>query len=197
MFLFVHGETEWNRARRFQGRADSPLTDLGREQAETLARILRAQRDDPAGYRIVSSPLGRALTTAQIVARAFGIDPIAIAIDERLVEIDVGAWSGLTRKEAVALDPARLADITRHEWSYLSPDGENFDGVSRRAAAFLADHAEHQDLVVSTHGITSRLLRGLYTGAAREDLIGAPIERGIVFRLTGGAVARLGPDTLS
>lgn len=192
MFLFVHGETEWNAAKRFQGRHDSPLTPQGIEQAEAVGAILRVHVPEPRTLRFVSSPLGRALTSARIAAAELGIRPTAIATDDRLVEIDVGIWSGLTRKEALATEPERLGALSRHEWVYASPDGEGFDGVARRAADFLADHKQHDDLAVATHGITSRLLRGLHAGLPREALISAPIERGVVFHLSGGKIRQLG-----
>jgi len=66
LFLFRHGETDWNREGRMQGQTDTPLNATGLAQAEALAHRLRAHQLDA----IVSSDLSRALTTAQIVADA-------------------------------------------------------------------------------------------------------------------------------
>ena len=116
MFLILHGETEWNRERRFQGQLDSPLTELGEEQSLAMARMLRAHRPaDPHGYRIVSSTLGRAVATARIVAGHLGIDEDGIVFDDRLMEIDEGDCQGLTRREAfqpaAKLSPARSRPV--------------------------------------------------------------------------------------
>ena len=84
ILLVRHGETEWNRESRFQGHADPPLNELGREQAAELATAL-AGEELAAVY---SSPLKRALETAQAVAEPHGLSAIPV---ESLREVDVGS----------------------------------------------------------------------------------------------------------
>lgn len=66
LYLLRHGQTEFNVKKLVQGRCDSPLTDLGRHQAQTAAAWLKAHGVVPD--KVVSSPLGRAMDTAQLVA---------------------------------------------------------------------------------------------------------------------------------
>jgi broad specificity phosphatase PhoE len=93
LLLARHGETDWNRARRWQGHADRPLTERGRAQAARLAERLA----DVALDAIYSSDLRRARETAEAVAHAQGVDVVQLP---ELREVDVGSWEGLTREEA-------------------------------------------------------------------------------------------------
>jgi probable phosphoglycerate mutase len=97
--LARHGETDWNRARRWQGHADPPLNDVGREQARALAAALDGVPLDA----VYSSDLRRARDTAAVVAEAHGLEVVATAA---LREIDVGEWSGLTTAEIEERFPA-------------------------------------------------------------------------------------------
>ncbi len=93
LFLFRHGETDWNREGRLQGHTDTPLNATGLAQAEALAETLRPHRLDA----VVSSDLMRAWTTARIVAEALGLPLLA---DPGLRETNVGAAEGLLWIEA-------------------------------------------------------------------------------------------------
>src|SRR5215472_9433737 len=88
LFLFRHGETDWNRTGRLQGHTDTPLNATGLAQAEALGEKLRTHRLDA----VVSSDLARAWTTGQIVAGALGVPLIA---EPGLREADIGAAEGL------------------------------------------------------------------------------------------------------
>src|SRR5438034_11161678 len=92
LLLARHGETDWNRDRRWQGHADPPLNDSGREQARALARELAA--DPPSA--VYTSDLSRSHETAAIVAAELGLP---VTADARLREVDVGEWSGLLWSE--------------------------------------------------------------------------------------------------
>jgi broad specificity phosphatase PhoE len=98
LLLARHGESDWNRDKRWQGFADRPLTDLGRRQAEELADRL----EDTELDAVHSSDLRRARDTAEVVARRRGL---AVNTTPDLREVDVGEWSGLTRAEAEAKFP--------------------------------------------------------------------------------------------
>ncbi len=104
LVLVRHGRTGWNAGGRFQGRADPPLDEVGRDQAEMCGKELAslfasAGLDTP---QIVSSDLRRAADTAAALARAFACP---YGTDARLREVDVGGWEGLTRPEAAARFP--------------------------------------------------------------------------------------------
>ncbi len=99
VFLARHGQTEWNRAGRVQGRLDSPLTELGERQARRLARTIARL---PGIDGVFSSPLGRAVSTAAFYAEALGAQ---VTVIEDLTEVHHGAWGGLTRPEIEARFP--------------------------------------------------------------------------------------------
>jgi broad specificity phosphatase PhoE len=144
--LVRHGETDWNRDNRFQGRADPPLNDTGREQARGLAAALSAERFDA----VYTSPLRRAAETAAILAGALEVDA---APDASLMEVDVGSWSGLTRTEVEARFPE---GFTRWlEYGHGWDDGETYDELGARVVSGLAVIAARHpgDLVLAvTHG---------------------------------------------
>ncbi|MFH1169141.1 MAG: histidine phosphatase family protein [Chloroflexota bacterium] len=87
VILARHGETEWNRLRRFQGRSDPPLNELGKRQAECLADRLKAE-DIRAVY---ASPLLRSLETAHAIARGHRLE---VAVEPDLSELNLGDLEG-------------------------------------------------------------------------------------------------------
>lgn len=138
MLLVVrHGQTAANAAGQLLGRADVPLTDLGRRQAEALASALR-----PVD-RVISSPLQRARDTAA----AFGCP---VEIDDRWTELDYGIY-----------DERRLSDVPAEMWQtwrgdaeYAPPEGESLASVGRRVRAACDDvaaSAGDADVVVVSH----------------------------------------------
>ena len=128
LVLVRHGETDWNRQRRFQGHADQPLNDAGRSQARELAGRLR---DEPV-TALYTSPLRRASETAQILASGFGLEARTL---DALLEIDVGAWEGLTVDEVRERYPDRADQDWRSGWE----DGETYDELERRVVPALIE----------------------------------------------------------
>lgn len=144
LLLARHGETDWNRAGRYQGQASVPLNGTGRAQAARLADVLEHIAYDA----LYSSDLPRALQTAQI------IDAQATRTDARLREPYYGQFEGLTYDEMAALAPA-----VYHKWqrdrSTPPPGGEPIPDIVERAASFLRDmRAWHpaQTVLVISHG---------------------------------------------
>jgi broad specificity phosphatase PhoE len=123
LLLARHGETDWNRERRWQGHADRPLTPRGVEQARALAaRVAGTELD-----AVYSSDLRRARDTAAAVATNVGLP---LEPTPELREVDVGSWSGLTRAEAAARFPAAFARWERGEIGWT--DGETYEAMSKR-----------------------------------------------------------------
>jgi ribonuclease H / adenosylcobalamin/alpha-ribazole phosphatase len=125
LLLLRHGQTELSVQRRYSGRGNPALTELGRRQAEAAARYL-AQRGGIAA--VISSPLQRAYETAAAAAEALGLD---VTTDDDLIETDFGAWEGLTFTEAAERDPEPHRRWLR-DTSVEPPGGESFDDVMAR-----------------------------------------------------------------
>jgi phosphoserine phosphatase len=94
ILLVRHGQTEWNRVERFRGLADILLNEAGLQQAKATGRRLAAQWQPTAIY---SSPLSRAVKTAEAIGRHLGLP---VKIHPGLADIDYGEWQGLTPDEA-------------------------------------------------------------------------------------------------
>jgi broad specificity phosphatase PhoE/ribonuclease HI len=125
LLLLRHGQTELSVQRRYSGRGNPALTELGRRQVEAAARYL-AQRGGIAA--VISSPLQRAYETAAAAAQALGLDATT---DNDLIETDFGAWEGLTFTEAAERDP-ELHRRWLRDTSVEPPGGESFDDVMAR-----------------------------------------------------------------
>lgn len=144
LLLLRHGQTELSAQRRYSGRGNPALTDLGRRQAGAAAQYL-AQRGGIAA--VVTSPLQRAYDTAAVAAKSLGLD---VRVDDDLIETDFGNWEGLTFSEATERDP----DLHRRwlrDTSVTPPGGESFDGVHARVR-------RARDRIVAEYGGTTVLL---------------------------------------
>jgi len=189
ILLVRHGETEWNRQRRIQGRFDSPLTERGIAQAQAIAQWVGGLPD--AEYaEIVSSPLGRARRTAGIIARHLdaGREPV---VDDRLREISVGSWDGLTYRDIEQQSPGIFDGDGRHDWYFRAPAGDSYEAFAARVGAWLAEAAGARLLVAVTHGIVSRVARGVYVGMPRAAALTLPVPQDKIFRLSGGAIEEI------
>jgi broad specificity phosphatase PhoE len=192
IYLTLHGETVWNQERRFQGRLDSPLTPRGIHQARLMGITLKRLLGEPPACALVSSPLGRAQSTAQIICQVLGITQQCIESDSRLAEVDLGSWAGLTREEVETRWPGSLDGSSRYDWYFRSPDGETLEALSTRLRAWLIDvELRNQPIVAVTHGVASRVLRGLYAGIPGDEALSLEVSRDAVFRLSGGKIDRL------
>ena len=183
ILLTRHGETEFNVQRRAQGLADSPLTPLGVRQAHAMADLLAdLVGREPGPWRLVASPLGRAVATAEIFAARLGL---TFVLDERLREHSMGEFDGLHVDEFL---PRFRQDVPPHERSFHTPGGESYDALTARIGAFLADVAPYT--IVVSHGAAGRILRGLYGGLVKAEMLALEIPQDAVFRLQNGQVDR-------
>ncbi len=132
ILLARHGETEWNRERRFQGQLDVPLSDVGREQARDLARLVEGE----GLRRIVASPLVRARETAEIVGAQLGLD---VDLDDRLKEIDVGDWERRLKDDVEREDPETWAAFRAAGEDWRFPGGESLQEQQDRVVDALVD----------------------------------------------------------
>ena len=189
LYLLRHGETEFNVAGRLQGQRDSPLTPRGRAQARAHGALLETLIAEPAAWRVVASPLGRAFHTARLACAELDLAEAAIETDPRLKEIAYGDWEGLTYGEIEARYPDHWAARARDRWGFVVPGGESYAMVAARAGAFL-DQVRGNTIVVS-HGGTGRVLRGLYARLAPPEIKTLEQPQDALHRLTQGTVARI------
>jgi probable phosphoglycerate mutase len=192
IYLCRHGETFHNREGRLQGRSESDLTPLGRAQAGAMADLLfdLVRRDPPAGplseWRIVASPLRRARDTAETIGARLGLP---VATDERLVEIDVGEWSNRLREEVRGENPHLHGDDA---WGFHAPGGETYEAMMARITHWLGEQVSEPErrLIVVSHGVAGRLLRGAYAGLSQAETLAQDIPQDAVYRLTAGQIDR-------
>ena len=158
ILVLRHGQSEWNSIRRWQGTADSPLTELGRQQAGATARLLAALRFQFPG--IWTSDLRRASETAAILARTLGLG--SPTFDPRLREAHAGEWEGLTPEEIELRWPGWLE--AHHRPATFEP----YSAVVTRTsdaltdiAARACDLAPASALVVAHSGVVRSLIRHL------------------------------------
>lgn len=176
LYVLRHGQTEWNLAGKFQGRKNSPLTELGKSHARQQRTILENLSNTPA--KRFCSPLGRTIETAEIT---FGSMENVI-INDRIQEIAFGKWEGATREEIKA---QVTTDYETKTWNFNSPGGETFDGICDRVRAFMDEQSE--PAIIVTHGVTAKIIRGLYLGLSQLELLKLAPEQGCVFHLSNGA----------
>jgi glucosyl-3-phosphoglycerate phosphatase len=155
VLLWRHGRTRWNVEHRFQGQADPPLDDVGKQQATAGARLL-------AGFAptaIASSDLCRAVQTARPLAELLGL---SVALDPRLRERSLGAWEGLTRDEVVRRHPEEYAHWLAGREVHQD-GGESRAELTERVTAALAA-TEDGTVVLVTHSATAMALTGRLLG---------------------------------
>jgi broad specificity phosphatase PhoE len=154
LFVFRHGETEWNREGRLQGQTDTPLNATGLAQAEALALRLLPHRLEA----VVSSDLKRALITAQIIGEMLRVP---VTIDHGLCETGIGFAEGMLWEEAKARFGAELTERWYSENNVAFPGGETGLETLTRGLAALRRFAEthpYRRIGVSTHGAMVRQL---------------------------------------
>jgi len=192
IYLVRHGQTAFNRERRLQGHVDSPLTELGLRQARAVAGLLADLTRREPGWRVISSPLDRARTTAAVVAEALGAQ---VEEDARLIELSWGEWDGRLRAELEAAHPQAFG---RSGWAFDAPTGESYEAVCARVADWLASlppEPERRVIAVS-HGVAGRVLRGVYARMERDRTVEQDVPQDAVYLLSGGTVGRIDCEPL-
>lgn len=177
-FIARHGETVFNAAARLQGdAAHTPLTRAGFAQAEAIGCALRERLGVRPALTLWASPTGRALQTLAVIAELLDLDWHGARLDARLGEIGMGSWGGRSYAElAGAVGPIVTADGLLRP----APDGEDYRQIAARVTGWLADTADDPgDRLVISHGISSRVLRGVMTALPPHADWGAPIAAGL------------------
>jgi broad specificity phosphatase PhoE len=188
IYLLRHGETAWNVAGRYQGRKDSALTARGREQAAALGRAL-ATMVSPTSLPLLTyvSPLGRARETAAIAGRHLAL---ACVDEPRLSEVSIGSWDGMSRYEIANEYPEALDGSDAFDWFFRSPDGESFEAVLKRVCDWLGE--VRTPAAAISHGLTGRIIRGVYLGMSRREMLELPVPQAGFYELCAGRMRLIG-----
>lgn len=179
-FIARHGETVFNAAGRIQGdEGHTPLTRAGFAQAEEMGEALRRRLGPKPALTLWSSPSGRALQTLAVIAEHLDLDWHAARTDARLCEIGMGEWSGAYYRDIVA-QGGPVYDSETLLFVRQAPGGESYSDVAERLRSWLGERAEETgDRLVLMHGMSSRVLRGLLTGAEPHTDCDAPVAAGL------------------
>ncbi|MGI5858739.1 MAG: alpha-ribazole phosphatase [Tepidanaerobacteraceae bacterium] len=148
-FLVRHGETIWNRERKYQGQSDVPLTDEGRIQARSLSERLKDEKIDV----IYASDLGRTIETAEIISEHHGLEVVPASL---MRELSFGIWEGMTYDEIIQKWAKEYNKWQDDPYNEKPPEGETLSELCERISKFLMkaaqDHPDGRILVVSHAG---------------------------------------------
>jgi len=154
--LVRHGVTDWNREGRFQGHLDPPLAEAGHHEARLAGQRIAG---DPAlrPARVISSSLARALSTAEAIAGAAGVE---VELEPRLMEIGQGDWEGRTHAELEVDDAERYREWRSAEGIRQPPGGEPIIAATQRVETLLAEieASTAWPVCMVSHGGTLRIL---------------------------------------
>lgn len=187
LILVRHGESEWNRAGRIQGQINSPLTDLGINQAkairEYLSGILLNQQ-----LEIYTSPLDRALQTAEIIAQGIEYPSRKIIIEERLNDFNVGEISGTFGWDKVAEIFPEQAQLRLQDPMRFHPSGgESGAEFEARLRSLLEDLMDDGTLkLMVSHGIVNKFIRGILKNLSGKEMVELGESQNTIYRLEEG-----------
>lgn len=161
LFLVRHGETDYNKQKRYQGRIDTALNKTGLRQAKALQRRLSTEEI----YKIYTSRLMRAKDTSRIIALGRNIEVISL---ESLAEMDFGGFEGLTYEEIIARHPRWRPD----SFDFTACGGESLEHLARRMGIFIEEIGRNpagSNIMVVGHAGCLRVLVCLLLGIGIEN----------------------------
>ena len=189
VLLVRHGETDWNREpARCQGWAPVALNETGRAQARAAGRALRGRGLE----LLVSSQLGRARETAELIAAELG-GGLPVILDPRLAETQRGAWETRTFAEIRREQPEQWRHYQEHPESFRFPGGESLVDQQRRVLAAVGDVlCDGRPALLVTHRGSMRLLRCFVEGRGIAAFHQIQTDYGVVDELeTPGLALRI------
>ena len=176
-----HGETAYNYVGALHGQLDSKLTKLGKRQAVKQGEALK-KLGLPSDTLIYSSPLGRAVATAEIIKTYC---PFAIQTDINLSEVMMGEWQGKTWNEIFLTSPKNFPrNMTKFELSMMAPMGETFEDLQRRAKSFLLNISI--PTIIIAHGVILNILRAEICNLSFFEMAHLSQKQGEVFLIKNG-----------
>ncbi|MBE5968227.1 MAG: histidine phosphatase family protein [Lachnospiraceae bacterium] len=150
LFLIRHGETDWNKQGRFQGREDIPLNETGIKQALNCGQALKGEHY----AAVITSPLMRAKKTAEVIAEVVGTEKVIV--EEDLIERDFNKISGMTPQERKAFLASGQVD-----------NKEPYEVICKRMQRGIMKYARmfyDENIILVSHGASIRAILDQYTG---------------------------------
>ncbi|KEK24965.1 phosphoserine phosphatase 1 [Bacillus gaemokensis] len=166
LYVTRHGETEWNVAKRMQGRKNSNLTEKGMLQAKQLGDRIK---DIPL-HAIYSSPSNRTIHTAELIK---GDRDIPVIADEHFYEINMGIWEGQTLADLERQYPEEVNLFWNEPHRFCSASGENFYDVHSRVIEgvnLLLEKHQGESILIVSHAAAAKLLVGHFAGLSVEKV---------------------------
>ncbi|ART81132.1 histidine phosphatase family protein [Oceanisphaera avium] len=189
IYLLRHGQTQFNQEQRLQGHCNSALTPLGLQQAQAMADTLMGLISEPSQWTLYSSPLGRALQTAELISERLQLPLAAIRQDKRVMEIGLGEWEQQRAPDLQRQYPHISQQVL--SWYLKAPGAEPLAQATARLTSWLEDPGLPQQVIVVAHGLSGALLRGVYSGLIAEQVWQQAIPQDAIFKLTDGCVTRI------
>lgn len=153
IYIVRHGETQWNKEEVFRGRKDIPLNETGQKQAEMVGLYFRNKGIN----RILSSPLVRAVQTAEAVWKTTGV---AVETKDAFTDINFGIWEGLPLREVEERYPGDFGAWKTSPENLMIENGETLETVRKRISMGLAATLSVTEgtIVVVTHRVICKLI---------------------------------------
>jgi probable phosphoglycerate mutase len=190
LYFVRHGETDWNREKRLQGQHDIPLNALGRTQAAHCGGLMRdlltRNGRSITDYDYVSSPLGRARETMELMRGVMELEPSLYRTDARLMEMSFGRWEGFTYAELQSREAAALAERERDKWGFVLPGGESYAQLEKRVQVWF--EGIERETVASAHGGVCRALMAHIGVAEPAEASMGNIGQGVVYVFDGNSM---------
>lgn len=167
LFIVRHGQTIWNKEHRLQGKYNSDLTEIGREQAIILGEHLR--KNNIQIDHFISSPLGRAFETAKLIANTD-----EIIIRDNLAEMAFGKWEGKDLDEIKEEAPEEFYNFFNeaHKYDPSINEGENFTSLEARVRdelKHLTSTYQNENILIVSHGITIKMIFSIIKNQSLEQ----------------------------
>ncbi|MFV0596006.1 histidine phosphatase family protein [Shewanella sp.] len=188
IYLLRHGQTQFNAELRLQGHCNSPLTELGELQAQTLGYVLSEYVQHAEDWAFYVSPLGRAVQTAEIICQQIGFPIARLQQDERLKELGLGDWEQ-QRVPQIKQKQPELNDLA--DWYTHAPNAESFASISERIKDWLQDPMVPERVIIVSHALSGAVFRGIYANLDYHELWAQEMPQDAFFKLEDGQVTRI------
>ena len=184
LILVRHGESEWNRVGRIQGQVNSPLTDFGVSQAMAIRDYL-SEIFFNNEIKIYTSPLERAIKTAEIISQGISVTRRGIIIEERLNDFNLGEISGIIGWDRVAEVFPKQAKLRLQNPMLFHPlggeSGKEFDTRIRTLINEMM--VDDKTKILVSHGIVNKFIRGIFKNLSGKEIIDLGESQNTIYRL--------------